>query len=606
MDGCPGTDPCVKRSFSRKRKRGVRTERSERAPWWPPQFDRRHRLADRWPIYALTLAAWLLSLPLFEPYSWWPFGFVALAPWTIAVCASRRTIHVYLASLMLGAAYFLTHLNWLDYCTLEGYVAASIYLGSYFLLASWLLRHLYRRRGLKAVIALPLVWTAVEWVRSHGPLGFPWFLLGHSQIQLPTMIQIADLAGAYGVTFVLAAVSGWLADLAMAWFAMRRSPKEPLPTPVWRGAGIALVLVAATVFYGRYRLATQELVEGPKVAVVQGDFLLEANFDAPGVPDNEKAATYMALVDRALRSGADLIVLPETPWMMYLNSHARSYRPRPYRPPSEKYHEDFHRRVDPTGTYLVVGAMAEVPQPPGAYPSAHRYNSAYVYTPRVAEPDRYNKIHLVPFGEYVPFRYTKSLFWLYRWLNDSDFNPWGRGGNEYSLTAGTEYTVFPMRAHGGGREYRFGVTICYEDVIPYVFRRFVGGDDGTKRVDFMLNISNDGWFGHSAQQPQHLANCAFRAVENRVPIARAVNTGVSGFIRPDGTWYDVVSDSQTHPRAGGTETRTAALMLDSRVSFYSLHGDVFAMLCGLVAAGAAADAGWRRFRGRKRAATGRM
>jgi apolipoprotein N-acyltransferase len=156
-----------------------------------------------------------------------------------------------------------------------------------------------------------------------------------------------------------------------------------------------------------------------------------------------------------------------------------------------------------------------------------------------------------------------------------------------------------MQPRGSDREYRFGVTICYEDVIPHLYRHFVGGVDGRKRVDFMLSISNDGWFGHGAQQPQHLANCAFRAVENRVPIARAVNTGVSGFIRPDGTWYDVVGEPPQHPAAGGAGTRTATLMLDSRVSIYSLYGDMFAILCGLLVAGVGVDAIRFRFRRRK-------
>lgn len=559
-------------------------------------MDKRHRLVDRWPIYALALATWVLCLPLFEPYSWWPLGFAALVPWTFAVCNARRTLHVHFASLLLGAAYFLIHLRWLDYCTLEGYVAASIYLGSYFLIASWLLRHLYRRRGVAAGIALPLVWTAVEWLRSHGPLGFPWFLLGHSQIQLPTMIQIADLAGAYGVTFVLAVVNGWLADLAIAHVLLRqtRQSASAMPIPVWRGTGMVIVILAGTVFYGRYRLAMEEFSEGPKVTVVQGDFLLEASLNAVGASDDEKAGAYMAMVDEALLAAPDLIVLPETPWTMYLNSATRQIHA-----PSQKDHEDFRRRIDPTGTYLVVGAMAAVPQPEGSYPEIHKYNSAYVYTPRVAEPDRYDKIHLVPFGEFVPFRYTRGLFWLYRWLNDSDFNPWGRGGREYSLTAGQDHTVFTMQPRGGDREYRFGVTICYEDVIPHLYRHFVGGVDGRKRVDFMLSISNDGWFGHGTQQTQHLANCAFRAVENRVPIARAVNTGVSGFIRSDGTWHDVIGEPPNHPAAGGTGTRTATLALDSRVSFYSLYGDVFAILCGLLSAGVAADALRFRFRRRK-------
>ncbi len=138
----------------------------------------------------------------------------------------------------------------------------------------------------------------------------------------------------------------------------------------------------------------------------------------------------------------------------------------------------------------------------------------------------------------------------------------------------------------GDRQVRFGAPICYEDVIPDVFRGFMCDKDGNKRVDFMVNISNDGWFGHGAQQAQHLANCAFRAVENRVGVARAVNTGVSGFINPDGSWYSLVGASDRDPQVGGTGYRVDQIRIDPRVTFYSRYGDLFAFVClglGLVA-----------------------
>jgi apolipoprotein N-acyltransferase len=106
----------------------------------------------------------------------------------------------------------------------------------------------------------------------------------------------------------------------------------------------------------------------------------------------------------------------------------------------------------------------------------------------------------------------------------------------------------------------------------------------------MLNISNDGWFGHSDQQPQHLVNCAFRAIENRVGIARAVNTGVSGFIRPDGSWYSLVADSNSFPLAGGNGLQTARVAISPQVTFYSRFGDVFGAVCAMVGLCAIMDA----------------
>jgi len=554
----------------------------------PDRADKgRYEIVGRWPILALAAVTWLLSLPLFEPFSWWPFGFIVCVPWLLAVCAARNARWVYIASYLLGSAFFLTHFRWLYSTTAEGYVAASLYLAVYFPLAAWPIRHLCRRRGLSVALVFPIVWVAVELLRSRGPLGFPWFLLGHSQIRLLTMIQIADLAGAFGVSFVLAMVNGWFVDLKLRVIPRWLGSSRPIEKTVWRWGVVTAALLLATIVYGRYRLGSQVLVEGPRISVVQGDFLLETVRGYNGASPEQKMLTYLRQATQASGDSPDMIVLPETPWAMLLNKEARAADPELLEP----WNGLFVRRAKQYGAYVTVGAMSEEPQPPGTYPKEHRYNSAFVYAPGESEPMRYNKIHLVPFGEFVPFRYSKRFFWLYHFLNDSEFNYFGRGGYEYSLTPGDDFTVFKMRSRLlDPQVFRFGITICYEDVIPQIFRRFVTDEQGEKRVDFMLNISNDGWFGRGTQQPQHLVNCAFRAVENRVAVARSVNTGVSGFIRPDGSWHDLMSEPGKRPRAGGMGHRTAQLKIDPRVSFYSCYGDLFAGLCALLTLVGLADA----------------
>jgi apolipoprotein N-acyltransferase len=187
----------------------------------------------------------------------------------------------------------------------------------------------------------------------------------------------------------------------------------------------------------------------------------------------------------------------------------------------------------------------------------------------------------VPFGEFVPFRNARvlgmSLHWLYRWLNR--LSPFSQGGRlEYSLWPGGQYTVFDLDIDG--KTTRFGVPICYEDVMPYVMRNFVW-EGGRRRVDFLVNISNDGWFLHSDELPQHLAICVFRAVENRVGIARAVNTGISGFIDPSGHIYSLVEQDGRAHGPGVVGYRVAAVKLDQRSAFYGRRGDWFVLLCVL-------------------------
>ena len=170
------------------------------------------------------------------------------------------------------------------------------------------------------------------------------------------------------------------------------------------------------------------------------------------------------------------------------------------------------------------GAASGVDTPYDVLAPMRRYNSAMIFNPQADLPQRYDKVHLVYFGEIVPFREGRFRF-LYLWLNKlMPFN--SEGNQEFSFFKGSEFSRFIMRPPSlPGEQFEFGIPICYEDVMPYIARAFVSGGEPRKRAQFLLNISNDGWFGRGIQQPQHLAICVFRAVENRVGIVRAVNTG---------------------------------------------------------------------------------
>jgi apolipoprotein N-acyltransferase len=568
-----------------------------------------------WPLLALSAMTFGLSFLLFEPLTVWPVGYLVFVPWLIAVCAGRSRVWVYVSSYLLGLAFFLSHWRWLFETTPEGYFTGGVVWGLYFPLAAWIVRHLYRRRGLGAAVSFPFVWVGIEIIRSHGPLAFPWFLLGHSQIGLLSMIQIADVTGVYGVTFVLAAVNGWLSDAVLARLRARSGAAVKMPG-VAPTVGV-ITLVGVALMYGWFRLAQMQPTSGPQIAVLQGDYALSADPNVPGAPERDKWQAYMRLMDRAAESQPDLVVLPETPWSMYLNRELREQTAdllerldvstrdyvRAIGGNANFWHQRFEHYARQHDSFVVVGGMSYEPKPAGSYPSELRYNSAFVYAPQTAEPARYDKIHLVLFGEYVPFRYWDSLHWFYRWLNDN-MTPFGQGGFEYSLSPGKDFRIFDMHPRSEpSRDYHFAITICYEDVIPQVFRRFTVDADGRKRVDFMLNISNDGWFGHGSQQAQHLVNCAFRAVENRVGIARSVNTGISGFVQPDGSWHNLVGQDGSLLKAGGQGLAIDRVWSDPRPTFYALHGDAFGIACTMLAAVGAGDAAriaWREKRKRKR------
>lgn len=570
---------------------------------------------------ASTLSAVGLSLT-FQPLNWWPMAFVCLAPWALAACRATRPWVVHWLSFMVGWGFFLVNLQWLSPVTGLGYVALAFYLALYWTLAVWVIRT-SRRIQAPVTFALPIAWVACEYLRAWVMSGFPWLFLAHGFAGVPILIQISDITGAYGVSFLAGMVNGFIVDLCL-WLSLPASaPRRgrELRDVIWCAAATLAALVG-TLSYGATQLKA-EFTRGPRVAVVQEDFPL-SNEPPYSAPFQLIFSRYLALGGQTAREQPDLIAFPETTSAGYQNigflekplqvvddvpagmwsfgrrchdataAFARGDYPA-VNQVIQVFENSLHNRArdgSSTGPSLpllpatgapatvVIGACSIDLYPEATYPKYKRFNSALVYNPDgLQRRDRYDKRHLVPFGEYVPFRNATwmgvSLHWLYRWLNS--LSPFSDNGKfEYSLWSGETQTVFDLAVPSG--KFRFGTPICYEDVMPYVIRDYVW-KDGQRRVDFLVNISNDGWFLHSGEIPQHLAICTFRAVENRVGIARSVNTGGSGFIDPCGRVYGLVNDHGRTTGPGIVGVSVQPVLIDSRGSFYGLHGDWFARLC---------------------------
>lgn len=560
-------------------------------------------------LYGVTLV--LLSW-IFPPGGIWPFTFVCLVPWTVATCRTRRAWLVHWLSFFVGWAFFLVNLRWLMPVTGLGYSALAFYLALYWPLSAWALRT-GQRHGISPLWTLPVTWVACEFLRAWVMSGFPWLFLAHAcYAQLP-LTQISDLTGAYGVSFLATLINGVLAAL---WLRRWSHPENRTHGgQLWAGVGVAVLLLVATLVYGRYRLGQDDFEPGPRVAIVQHDFPLESN-----PPYGERQwvifAEYVKLAAEAAAEHPDVLVFPETVWGATQNiefvdvdrnvveglpTGTWSYGKICHNAISAFARGDYavvnnelaelerlERRysdrslprlpLTPGGgppVTLILGSTSVETFPQATYPKTKRYNSALVYDrDGVQRLRRYDKNHLVPFGEIVPFRHGR-FHWLYRWLNK--LSPFSAGGNiEYSLTPGRDLTVFKLEADH--TTTRLGTPICYEDAMPYVIRRYVW-NGRQRRVDFLLNISNDGWFMHGNELPQHLAICVFRAVENRVGFARAVNTGISGFIDPNGRIYSLVEKDGRSFGPGIIGYRIDRVRLDRRTSFYGRTGDWFAGLC---------------------------
>lgn len=560
------------RQPSRRAQSRTRNARSKRSfiPADPGFTFRTHRA-----LIVLALLTLLLNSLIFAPISWWPLAFVCLVPWLLFVGAADRAPRVYLYSYLFGLAFFLINMHWLYVSTGAGYVVLSIYLAAYFPLIACPVRHVVRRRRWPLALVFPFVWTGSELLRAVVFSGFPWFFLSHSLHGVLSLIQISDLIGAYGVSFVIAAVNGAIADWIIAWVGFRKGATSRRPLVRVRTSLVfAASVVLAALIYGQVQLHRDTITEGPKIAILQGDFVSRVQGDS--VNSSAKRRIYHSMLRAAAKDKPDLYLLPETPWIMYLNPEARDFHSF-----WRKSFAALQKHATQHNAYLVTGSASLIETPHDLVAQERRYNSATVFRPDGSEPGRYDKVHLVYFGEVVPFRFGRLRF-LYLWLNRLMPFSGQDGTQEYSLFPGDGFHRFTMEsASQQGRTFRFGIPICYEDVMPYVSREFVAGGSTDKRVDFLLNISNDGWFGRGHQQPQHLAICVFRAVENRVGIARAVNTGVSAFIQPSGRIHDVVTGDPSNDWPGECGFAVARVGVDSRFSLYAQYGDWFAWLCAL-------------------------
>jgi apolipoprotein N-acyltransferase len=505
----------------------------------------------------------LAMTAIFPPIgiSW--LAFFALVPWIIVIKKTGGR-EQFIISFLAGLGFYLINDRWVLPITLPGYISMSIYLAFNWPVAGWLVQKFNRRWGVPIFLSLPMVWVSLEWIRSWMITGFPWFFLGHSQATTLPMIQIADLGGAYAISFVLAMVNGAIAELLIS--LKERKLRQALPAVV-----ISLIVLVAAVGYGFWRLGEGTLRPGPTVAVVQDDFPMFVESEQAGPYDIFEG--YLQQSFPLMKHQPDMIIWPETCIGCSINPEFLNGNPtdewgQKEQPHGKVFAEAVSSLAKSAGSYLVVGAISKEYYPAGHNPTVDKFNSALIYDREGKYIDRYDKIRLVLFGEVVPFRFTWPA--LYRFLNEN-MTPYGKDGFEYSLTRGQEYKRFKITTSKG--EYRYSVAICYEDTMADLIRKFAEPRDGKKPIDFLINISNDGWFNHSSELPQHFEICVFRAVENRLAIARSVNTGISGFISSNGQISGVVSSGNRIFGPGIRGAEMQELKIDSRITVYSRIGD---------------------------------
>jgi apolipoprotein N-acyltransferase len=389
---------------------------------------------------------------------------------------------------------------------------------------------------------VPSFWVTLEYLRGRLFTGFPWVLLGYSQADFLTVIQVSDISGVWGVSFLIMAVNtlifhslagGQLGVHERKW---RRRAGFRLPM---KETIVTVVLVVSSLVYGLIRIGQVDSLTSNwptlKVGIAQGNIDQSLKWD-PAYQE-KTIETYVGLTDKAIKEGAGMVVWPETAVPFYLETD-NDLGPIVRALPKQ------------TGSYLLTGS------PFYSYNiilnKYRSFNSAYLLSPRGALPERYDKVHLVPFGEYVPLK---------RFLPFIDKLVVGVG----DFIPGAGY--FPLRFNGQG----IGILICYEAIFPEISRSFVKGGS-----TLLANLTIDAWFGDTSAPYQHFEMALFRAVENRVFLIRSANTGISAIVDPAGR-VKVKSGLFTE------ETLTGEVRLrQGPPGFYSSYGDIFPFLCTAV------------------------
>ena len=394
------------------------------------------------------------------------------------------------------------------------------------------------RLGASSLLVVPAIWVTTELGRTHLFGGFPWVLLGYSQVHVLPVAQLSSLFGVYGVSWLVAMIS-----TALAQSLLVRGRERMLVL------GTASAILIAVVGWGGWRVTRHTLTEGSspsiRVALVQGNIAQHDKRDPTLRPSILE--TYLTLSREATAGGARLVIWPEaaTPFPFEENvSSAAAVR----------------ELAVSRGVHLLLGSEEIAREPDFRY-----YNAAFLVRPDGRTGGVYRKMRLVPFGEYVPL--ARLLFFA---------------GTLVATVADFSPGLVPATLSVDG--HRLSTAICYEVVYPDLIRQFVVGGS-----ELLTTITNDAWFGRTSAPYQHFSQAAMRAIEQGRYLVRAANTGISGIVDPYGRVLDQTELFTRDTVIGDVRwLRTRTL--------YGRTGDLFAYACGVLSMGAVLAVGASRRR----------
>jgi apolipoprotein N-acyltransferase len=486
----------------------------------------------------LAAASGLLLALSFPKFGHPALAWIALAPLLVAL-AGTTLRRAFALGFVAGAIYFAGTLYWITrvmamYGDMAFWVAVLInaalivYQSLFPAIFALVVRRIVLAHGPRALMAAPLVWVATELGRTHILTGFPWVLLGYSQTSVLPIAQFASLFGVYGVSMLVASMS---AALALSFISSVFSPRGWRPLRSYAPVLIVLAIVMGVAAWGSRRAATAEWTHGGEAIRVG---LIQGNIDQDEKIQTGRAAgifqDYLDMSRQAIREGAGFVIWPESS--------------TPFRFEDDLLAAARIRTLAQQARVPILFGSDQFVRGAGGAPTTF-YNAAFLVRPDGTTGGVYRKMHLVPFGEYVPAK--KLLFFA---------APLVQAVSDFS--AGEEATLLPVAGH------LVSTAICYEVVYPDLVRRFVAGGS-----EMLTTITNDAWFGPTSAPYQHFEQASMRAIEEGRYLVRSANTGISGIVDPYGR---VIARSGIF--------QPAVVVGDARFlktsTFYARHGDILA------------------------------
>lgn len=490
-------------------------------------------------MYLPAFISGILLVLCYPTIDLFPLAWIALVPFLLSLY-NKKPEEAFQAGLFLGIPYFFGTQYWI-YHSINHYGGVPfivslvivfllcLYLSLYTGLFALLFSINFKSFCLPAPFFAPFLWVALEFLRSYVFTGFPWSSIGYSQYKFLSIIQVADITGIYGVSFLVVAVNDAIAEIFLIKRRIREMPLFPLSRTVI-GLCLLLLFVSTTFIYGQWRLSQERPGASLRASVIQGNIEQDRKWD----PTYQDAVmqTYRDLSLKAVSSSPTIVIWPETSVPFFFGTDRENTEKLTY----------FQNKLD---AYLLFGSVLVKKKEEKRDLLS---NSALLLDKTGKISYIYDKIHLVPFGEYVPLQ--NFFFFIDKLVV---------GIGDY--IQGDHY-VIAETPFGG-----FATLICYEVIFPGLVRKFY-----LKGGDFIVNITNDAWFGKTIGPYQHFSMAVFRAVENRKPLIRAANTGISGFIDSNGR---VLSKTNLFHQT----ILTNDIKTDGTKSFYTKYGDLFSYLC---------------------------